>query len=280
VKDTDVRLGGVKIGRVAESPTVNLESYGGAIVQLEIFADFQVPAGSKFTIGSNGLLGDSLVEIEAPNKRDGTFIEPGSIVEGSSSGGFGALASSAEDLSRKGQDVLEDVRDALGDLGSAIEKLDQNILREENLTRFDNAMTSLTEALESLNAKVLTDTNTDNLRDTLANLKQASAKFDDAAAKVGPLLDKGDAAVSELEPGLKKLFSAADGAGQAIEKLNNGEGLLAALLEDESLRGEVELFVSNLRRNGILRYKDNATAAEDDDRNTPSGRRKGLFGRQ
>ena len=42
LKGTDVRLGGVKIGRVAESPKVNLENYRGAIVSLEIFDDFQL----------------------------------------------------------------------------------------------------------------------------------------------------------------------------------------------------------------------------------------------
>ena len=42
LKGTDVRLGGVKIGRVAE-PLKNLENYGGAIVSLEIFDDFQIP---------------------------------------------------------------------------------------------------------------------------------------------------------------------------------------------------------------------------------------------
>jgi len=277
VKGTDVRLGGVKIGRVAERPRVNLDNYGGAIVPLEIFEDFQIPTGSKFSIGSNGLLGDSLVEISAPEQRDGTFIEPESTLVGEASGGLGALASSAENLSQKGQVVLEDVRDALGDLGSAIEKLDQNILREENLKRFDVAMTGLTSALDSLNAKILTEDNSDNLRVLLGNLKTASEKVDDAAGKLGPVLDDGGAAIATLEPGLQKFYAAADSAGQVIDKLNRGEGLFTALVEDPKLRGEVELFVSNLRRSGILRYKD-AGAASDEGRDPPS-RRKGLFNR-
>ena len=42
LKGTDVRLGGVKIGRVADAPKVNLENYGGAIVSLDIFNDFEI----------------------------------------------------------------------------------------------------------------------------------------------------------------------------------------------------------------------------------------------
>ena len=63
VKGTEIRLGGVKIGRVANQPRVNTKNYAGAIVDLEIFADFQIPENAKFTIGSSGLLGDTLIEI-------------------------------------------------------------------------------------------------------------------------------------------------------------------------------------------------------------------------
>ena len=147
IKGTDVRLGGVKIGRLADAPSVNLENYGGAIVNLEIYDDFQIPEGAKFSIGTSGLLGDAMIEIEVPNDRTGKFIAAGSQIKGERITGLGALASSAESLSNKGQVVLEDVRSALGDIGSAVEKLDQNILREENLQSFNRAVSELADAL-------------------------------------------------------------------------------------------------------------------------------------
>lgn len=277
VKDTDVRLGGVKIGRVTERPRVNVETYGGAIVELEIFDDFQIPEGSSFKIGSSGLMGDSLVEITVPEKRNGVFIGPGTIIEGESSTGFSALASSAENLSQKGQVVLEDVRSALQDIGSAVEKLDQSILREENLKRFDTAVGEMTTALEALNSKVLGDDNTDNLRTMLANLKTASEKVDGAADKLGPMFDEGGEAIAELKPGLEKLANAATSANAAMDKLSSGDGLLAALLEDPKIKRDVEIFVANLRKSGVLRYKDSGDPASASSNEEP--RRKGIFGR-
>ena len=280
VKGADVRLSGVKIGRVADRPRMNPDSYGGAIVDLEIFDEFQIPVDSAFTIGTKGLLGDSLIEIKTPAKRAEGFIEPGTTLEGQTATGFSALASSAENLSQKGQDVLEDVREALGDLGSAIGKLDQNILREETLKRFDTAMTEMTSALEGVNQRILTDDNTENLRELLKNLRDASGKLDEAAVKLGPILDEGEEVVASLEPGLKRLFSAAEGAEVAFEKLNSGSGLLAALLEDQELKEEVQLFVSNLRRSGILRYKDSSESGETTATGAnQGGRRRGLFNR-
>ncbi|SVD93012.1 uncharacterized protein METZ01_LOCUS445866, partial [marine metagenome] len=163
LKGTDVRLGGVKIGRLAESPTVNLDNYGGAIVSLDIYDDFQIPEGATFSIGTSGLLGDAMIEIKVPDNRTEKFIAPDSKIKGERITGLGALASSAESLSNKGQVVLEDVRSALGDIGSAVEKLNQSILREENLQSFNHAVTELADALDSINNKVLGDDNTDNL---------------------------------------------------------------------------------------------------------------------
>ncbi len=258
LKGTDVRLGGVKIGRVHDSPSVNLDNYGGAIVKLDIYNDFQIPQGSSFSIGTSGLLGDSMIEIVVPKERNGKFIQPESIIKGERVTGLGALASSAESLSNKGQVVLEDVRTALVDIGSAVEKLDQNILREENLQSFNRAVAELADALDAINNKVLGDDNTKNLRELLANLKNASVKVDDATVKLGPILDSGSDAINSIEPGLKKLTAAAEGADEAFEKINTGAGVFSSLLKDEEIKNDVKGFIANLRKNGILFYKDNS----------------------
>ena len=273
LKGTDVRLGGVKIGRLAESPTVNLDNYGGAIVSLDIYDDFQIPEGAKFSIGTSGLLGDAMIEIKVPDNRTEKFIAPDSKIKGERITGLGALASSAESLSNKGQVVLEDVRSALGDIGSAVEKLNQSILREENLQSFNHAVAELADALDSINNKVLGDDNTDNLRELLANMKKASVKVDAAAEKIGPILDNGSETISAIEPGLKKLTAAAEGADKAFERINNGSGILNSILKDEELKKDFKGFIANLRRNGILFYKDSSI------RNTEplNSRRKGSF---
>jgi phospholipid/cholesterol/gamma-HCH transport system substrate-binding protein len=278
VKDTEIRLSGVRIGRVANSPRVNTEDYAGAIVDLEIFEDFQIPENARFTIGSSGLLGDALIEITVPQERTGQFIPAGSELIGERSTGLSALASSAENLSAKGQVVLEDIRGALVGLGSAVGKLDQKILREENLENFNVAVREMTEAVGSINNRVLAKGNTDNLRDLLANLKNASTNLDASSKKIAPLLERGSDAVAALEQGISKLSSAAEGISTFTDKINNGDGLLTALLNDPELKKELQAFLVNIRRSGILRYRDSSQADDDPPSNKVTPRRKGFLG--
>ena len=278
VKDTEIRLGGVKIGRVAKQPRVNTENYAGAIVDLEIFSNFQIPENARFTIGSSGLLGDALIEISVPNQRTGKFIAPGSKLIGERSAGLSALASSAENLSAKGQLVLEDVRGALVDLSSAVGKLDQNILHEENLDNFNVAVRQMTEAVEAINSRVLAEDNTDNIRELLANLQSASLNLDTASEKIQPLLERGEKAMASIETGIQKLSTAAEGITSVTDKINNGDGLIPALLTDNELKQELQAFLVNLRRNGILRYRD-SSESDDSKKNKPfAPRTKNLFG--
>ena len=233
--------------------------------------------GAKFSIGSSGLLGDTLIEIKAPAERNGEFIPSGAIIEGEASSGLGALASSAEDLSTKGQLVLEDIRAAMKNIGSAVEKVDEKMLADENLKKFDTAMAELSTAMEALNSKVFSEDNSTSLSEMLANLKQASAKLDEASDKVGPILENGDVAIAALKPGIERLAAAAAGVEVAVDKINNGAGLLASLLGDSKLKQDMQIFAANLRRSGILRYKDSAAAPKPaSGSSTP--RRKGFFG--
>ena len=277
VKDTEIRLGGVKIGRVAKQPRVNTENYASAIVDLEIFSDFQIPENATFTIGSSGLLGDSLIEITVPEERTGKFISSGSTLIGQRNAGLSALASSAENLSAKGQLVLEDIRGALVDLSSAVGKLDQNILHEENLDNFNVAVREMTAAVEAINNRVLAEDNTDNIRDLLGSLKNASSNLDSASEKVQPLLERGGKAIESLEAGIEKLSAAAEGVSSVTDKINNGDGLLTALLKDAELKKELQAFLVNLRRSGILRYRD-SSEADEPQKSKPTPRRKGFVG--
>ena len=65
VRGAEVRLGGAKIGRVADNPQLN-DRANGVIVPVDIFTDFQIPADSAFGIGTSGLLGDKYVDIRPP----------------------------------------------------------------------------------------------------------------------------------------------------------------------------------------------------------------------
>ncbi len=267
VENSEVRLGGAKIGRVSRLPYLTPDATG-IVAEVQIYDEFRIPEDSEFSIGVSGLLGDSYIAIKAPGTATGRFLAPNSEIKGVPATDLGSLASSAGDLSRKGQEMLDGMRDSLRDLNSALAKFDQSILGEENLARFNGAIAQLNIAVTAINERVLDDENTENLRLALSELRETSENLKKASRK--------------LDPGLDSFRSVADNANRTLDKTNRtleeateGDGLLAALLTDEQLTDDFRNLLRNLRENGILRYKDvpespQATGDSDD-------RRRGLF---
>src|SRR5436853_2059013 len=65
LKGSDVLLAGARIGKVAGGPRLVREGDGVA-VPLKIYDYVKVPEGTKFTVGSSGLLGDRFVDVTMP----------------------------------------------------------------------------------------------------------------------------------------------------------------------------------------------------------------------
>src|ERR1700736_3207637 len=81
LKGSDVLLAGAKIGHVSDGPRL-AESGQGVEVPVRIFDYVKIPAGSRFTVGSSGLLGDRFVAITAPTRIAEEFIPKNSVFKG------------------------------------------------------------------------------------------------------------------------------------------------------------------------------------------------------
>jgi ABC-type transporter Mla subunit MlaD len=280
LKGSEVKFSGVTIGRVSAPPLPNAD-FTGAIIKLSIFGEYPVPRDSKISIESAGFLGDSYVEITPPRTPSNSYLKDGETVVGTPSGGLSALADSAGDLSAAGKEVVDDMRVALSELNSALAKLDSSILGEENLALFNETLAEFSAAVKNLNQNILGEENTESLRVALENfrktgenLAKTSEKLVSSSEKVSPILDSAQAAVDKAEGAVTQISSAARRADVAIQRATEGPGLIAALLNDAELREDFEALVSNLRRNGVLRYRDNAAEAEQ---TPPISKRPGIM---
>ncbi len=101
LKGSDVLLAGAKIGKVAGGPRMVREG-NGVDVPLKIYDYIKVPEGSKFTVGSSGLLGDRFVNVTMPPGQPKTYIPPNTYISGARETGL-------DDLTRKGGQVLDDL---------------------------------------------------------------------------------------------------------------------------------------------------------------------------
>src|SRR5256885_15373351 len=144
LKRSDVLLAGAKIGHVSGGPRL-ADSGQGVEEPLRIFGFVKIPAGSRFTVGSSGLLGDRFVAVTAPQRITQDVIQKNSVIEGTRDTGI-------DDLTKEGGALVEDLRTAVQNANGAIEKLTNDALSKENLDNIKSAVENLDTAPTALAA--------------------------------------------------------------------------------------------------------------------------------
>lgn len=274
IKDgSPVFLGGSRVGKVSEKPSLN-PTFTGVILDLELFHDVQIPADATFSIGSAGLMGDALIDIKPSGKDTKEFLphEHDRIIDGTKSGGLSELQSQAEIVGKKVDLVLDDVRTALADLKGAMEKINKGALSDATITDFKESMQHLNKTMTRVDDKVLGEQTVTNLKDAIAELKEAATGFkstaktiDEQSKRLGPMFDKLDPAIAKAnnvmttaEESLQSIKKAADSFAIAARNITTSKGLLGSLMNDSELKTDFKSLISNLNRNGIIFYHNDA----------------------
>lgn len=272
-----VRLAGRKVGYVADEPQPT-EDYQRVHIPLHIFEDVRIPKSSRISLATAGLMGDTYIKIEIPKKGALEFIDPASttVIDGYAPAGLSELQENAAEISVEAKQALEDIRAAIQDIRNAVqgldssfEKIDQGLLSEENLGNIKDTLA--------------------DLRDTGANLKTATGKLDGileegrgAMAEAKTTFAKAGDVVEKAEPAIDDIRAAIKNANATIDRISKGNGVAAALINDSSIKNDLESLISNLNRHGILRYKNDAEKVEAEKKagTAPTPPRKpGLFRR-
>jgi phospholipid/cholesterol/gamma-HCH transport system substrate-binding protein len=223
LKGSDVLLAGAKIGHVAGGPHLVREGQGVA-VPLRIYDYVKIPKESKFTVGSSGLLGDRFVSVTMPPGQPKAFLPHGAYVSGTRETGL-------SDLTKKGGDLVNDLR-------GTVQKLDTTVDR--------------------LNEDVLSSANTNNLKSSMEHLNQATGALAESSKKLNSVIEKADSTMDSARKAADDLQGTITDAKKAIETVNHGKGALAALLSDQQLANNLRALISNLRAHGVLFYRDTA----------------------
>jgi phospholipid/cholesterol/gamma-HCH transport system substrate-binding protein len=271
---TPVMLGGSKIGKVPRLPMLN-EQFNGVIIPLEIYNDKKIPIDAKFKIGTAGLLGDSYIEIRPTGQPAKEYIQPGAVLgpENVKTGqGISEITDVAVRLGNTGEQVLQDMRGALDELKESMAKVNNGALNDENIGHFKKSLESLDNVTRRVDEKVLGDTNADNLSAAINDLKLAAASFkatavtvDGSTKKIDGMIDKLDPAIAQADKLMKTatdtMASFSNGAKNfelLTKDMAKGEGLFKALMTDAELRNDFKALISNLKRNGVIWYDDDA----------------------
>lgn len=246
LKGSDVLLAGAKIGRVSDGPRL-ARSGQGVDVPLRIFDYVRVPAGSRFTVGSSGLLGDRFVAVTMPPGEPSAFIAKNAKIEGTRETGL-------DDLTREGGFLVNDLRSAVQNVNGTISRLNDQALSPEN-------MQNLKASVEHLNAATTA-------------LAESSKKIDGVLEKADATMGSAKKAADDVQVAIADARKTIQAATQVMQEATHGKGLLTALLTNQDLAKDLHALVSNLRAHGILFYRDSAAkdeahAAAERNQNTP-----------
>lgn len=234
LKGSDVLLAGAKIGHVSGGPRL-ATSGQGVEVPVRIFGFVKIPAGSRFTVGSSGLLGDRFVAVSAPQRITEDFIPKNSVIEGTRETGI-------DDLTKEGGMLVDDLRTAVQNANAAISKLNDEALSQTNLEHIKTAL--------------------ENLHTVTTALAGSSQKIDGVLDKASETMDSARKAADDLPATIADARKTIQAATELIQKASTGKGALATLLTNQEFANDLRALVSNLRAHGVLFYRDSAAKEE------------------
>jgi phospholipid/cholesterol/gamma-HCH transport system substrate-binding protein len=209
LKGSDVYLSGASIGKVITDPQP-IPDTEGVTVKLKVSDNIKVREDAKFVIGSSGLLGDRYVDVQPvrypPSTSDelkAKYITDGQEIKGTPSYGIDELTQSAEPL----------------------------------IQRANHIAAQLDDMITRLNTDVLSSTSSDDLKETIAKLRD--------------MVNNGDSMVTN--------------ANDILIQMKSGKGTLGLLMNDPKTRSNVRDLIENMKEHGPVFYHD--TAAQEGKKN-------------
>jgi len=190
LKGTDVLLAGARIGKVAGGPRL-VRDGPGVLVPLRIYDYVRLPIGSKFTVGSSGLLGDPFVTVTPPAGPPAGYLPKNAFIDGTRETGI-------DDLTREGGALVSDLR-------GAVQKIDTTVNR--------------------LNQDTLSTANMENLKASMEHLNQATGALAESSKKLDGVIEKTDSTMTSAKKAAddlqRVLRAAAQGKGLVATLLND-----------------------------------------------------------
>lgn len=248
-----VRYAGVDVGKVDALSILP----DGVAVRTMITSGAKIPHGAKYSIGSDGLLGEKFIEITPPatHVRD---LAPNETVRGDDPAGLDQMVATADKVLKKADILIQSINEVLGDekVKSALRESALNISRMtanldvlsaslariatsgeqdmlltiENLKGMAVNLNKTSSRIDKLVADVDNDGRTaKELKETLTNVKNASARVEKIAASL-----EGIATDPETSRSIRETLK---NAREASEKASN----MLAKIDQVKMEGSVEL---------------------------------------
>jgi phospholipid/cholesterol/gamma-HCH transport system substrate-binding protein len=217
LKGSDVYLAGAVIGKVTTDPRYIPDSQL-VEVNLKINKDVGIRNDAVYVIGSSGLLGDRFVIVKPKEYKAGDekapFVKDGDVIEGVDSNDIQGVIDASKPL----------------------------------IDRANHIAAQLDDMITRLNVDVLSNTSTDDLKETITKLRH--------------MVDNGDSMISN--------------ANDLLAEAKTGNGVLGRLINDKQVGDNLATFIANLKAHGPIFYHDDSADGnkDSDNNNAPRKSRK------
>ena len=230
----DVRMLGKKIGYVKATNIIGQN----IILDISISDMFKnsIPIDSRFEITSEDIMGGKHLTIY-PGKDTNKFILNGDTVSGKNS----EVVSLTQDIG----DFARTLNETFG-----VEQKNQVIEAVESFNKFTKDL----ELFISANQDIITTEDKDNLHLILSNVNKVSGSLELLIEEQSDNISMAIENISDFTVDLPEVSSKISTLSAKIENMvdniNNGEGTLAKLIDDDQLYAEITNLVSNT--NGLI----------------------------
>ncbi|WP_408099050.1 MlaD family protein [Peredibacter sp. HCB2-198] len=222
---TPIKVAGINAGKIKSIELAGRD----ALITFEILENVKVTPNAKLKIKSVGLLGDKFIDIDLGAETDQKLPE-GSFITTEGGEGFDSLAKDASAVLKDVKEITAGIKEALRDDEG------RNVVKQivENINEVTASLRRITDSNEEKVNKIIDDI--EQLSSQLAHETDRYQKDSLMAdlSKIGPILDKVDATVSDLRV--------------IVADVKDGKGTVGKLLRDDAVVDQVSQTLSSVNR--------------------------------
>jgi len=258
LKNSDIQLAGAVVGHVGGKPAIEDGRIGSVTVDLFIQENIRIPRGSTFQIASSGMMGDKFVDIVIPSEFDEKTFDPnnpklvytaGETIRGTKLGGF-------DELTKKGEIAMEKLAENLDELKIAIGKLQSNFLSDDNLENIRGSFASIKTASDNFAEA------SKEISDVVVGAKEAVGTAKETMASAKGTMETANLAAEDIRKAIADARGVIDNVQSVLKTTQTGNGAIPMLLGNREVADNLRALIYNIRRHGVLFYRDSAARVE------------------
>ncbi len=223
---SSIKVAGINAGRIK---AIELNGADGAMVTFEMLEGVKLTKNSQLKIKSVGFLGDKYLDIILGD-QNADRLPPGSMVEASGGDGFEELSKDAGEVLKEVKEIAKTIKESLRD------DQGRNMVKEiiTNINDISASLKRMTTGNEDKINQIMDDVKAISEQLAYETDREQKDSLMGDLSKIGPILDKTDKAVTDLQI--------------IIADLKDGKGTVGKLLRDDAVVDQVSQTLSSVNR--------------------------------